>query len=153
MMTESLAMTGAIPDRDISNPRKISASQAGYAARIMAMCLRLVFDGKWRLGNMKTFFARRHLAALESRHEIQLMYFGRVSEFLLVSSERVVIPSENYTLEELLKKLRKRGGRWADELDARQVVCTVGGKVVALSDTLRIGDEIDICSRKSIFEA
>ena len=113
----------------------------------------LVSGGKRRFGHLKALFARRHLASLQKRQEIQLMYFGRVSEFLLVSSERVVIPDENYTLEELLKKLRKRGGRWADELDARQVVCTVGGKVVALSDTLRIGDEIDICSRKSIFEA
>ena len=121
----------------------------GIAGRVQC----LVSDGMKRFGQLKAQFARRHLAALQKKQEIQLMYFGRVSEFLLVTSERVVIPAENYTLAELLKKLSQRGGRWADELDARQVICTVNGKSAGLSDTLSIGDEIDIYSRKSIFEA
>lgn len=91
-------------------------------------------------------------ASLESRHEVAIMYFGRASEFLMMTSERMLIPGENATLEQVLNGLRKRGGRWACELDDRHVVCTVNGKTAQLSDTIKPGVEIGIHSRKSIFE-
>lgn len=93
-----------------------------------------------------------HSASPESRHEIEIMYFGRASEFLQMTLERMVIPDEGYTLEQVLSNLRKRDGRWAYELDDRHVVCTVDGKSATLSGTIKSGVEINIFSRKSIFE-
>ena len=98
-------------------------------------------------------YSRFYSALLKNKHEVLIMYFGRVSEFLVVTSERMAIPDGIYTLEQLLKKLRTRKGRWADELDGMQIVCTVDGKPAVLSDTIGAGAEIAIHSRKSIFEA
>lgn len=91
-------------------------------------------------------------ASLESKHEVAIMYFGRASEFLMMTSERMAIPGETSTLEQVLSSLRKRGDRWAYELDGSHVVCTVDGKSAMLSDTIKPGVEINIFSRKSIFE-
>lgn len=102
---------------------------------------------------MKNFFDKLFTASLKRKHEVSIMYFGRASEFLMMTSERLVIPNEICTLEQVLKRLHMRGGRWVDELDGNQVVCTVNGKVAALSDTVGIGAELAIYSRKSIFEA
>ena len=101
------------------------------------------------LGQMK---APLLCASLERRHEIEIMYFGRASEFLQMTLERMVIPDEGHTLEQVLSNLRKRDDRWAYELDGRHVVCTVDGKSAMLSDTIKPGVEINIFSRKSIFE-
>lgn len=91
-------------------------------------------------------------ASFECKHEVAIMYFGRASDFLLVTSERMVIPNETYTLEQVLNRLRKRGDRWAYELDDSHVVCTVNGKAAMLFDPIEAGVEISIFSRKSIFE-
>lgn len=80
------------------------------------------------------------------------MYFGRASDFLMMTSERIVIANDKYTLEQMLNKLRQRGDRWAYELDNNHLVCTVNGKAALMSDKLKVGDEIGIFSRKSIFE-
>lgn len=79
------------------------------------------------------------------------MYFGRVSDFLMMTSERIGISVEKYTLEQMLNKLRQRGERWACELDSSHVICSVNGKSALLTDELKIGDEIGIYSRKSMF--
>ena len=92
-------------------------------------------------------------ASLVSRHEVAIMYFGRTSEFLMVTSERMVIPAGRYTLAQLLCSLYKRGDRWAYELDDSHLVCTVNGREASLFDTIAPGAEICISSRKSIFEA
>jgi len=47
------------------------------------------------LGQMK---APLLCASLERRHEIEIMYFGRASEFLQMTLERMVIPDEGHTL-------------------------------------------------------
>lgn len=101
---------------------------------------------------MKKSFFSRFFASLESKHEIAILYFGRASEFLLMTSERMAIPDEDYTLGQMLNSLRKRGGRWAYELDDNHVVCTVNGKTARSLDIIRPGAEINILSRKSIFE-
>jgi len=80
------------------------------------------------------------------------MYFGRASDFLMMTSERLVIPNEPLTLRQLLDRLRVRGGRWAEELDDRHVVCTVNQTSARLRDNINVGDEIGIFSRKSVFE-
>lgn len=92
-------------------------------------------------------------ASLESRREIVIMYCGRTSDFLMMTSERMVIPTGRYTLGELLCSLYKRGGRWEYELDVSHLMCTINGRDVRLFDTIKPGDEICISSRKSIFEA
>jgi hypothetical protein len=92
-------------------------------------------------------------ASLVSRHEVAIMYFGRTSEFLMMTSERMVIPSGSYTLGQLLCSLYKRGDRWVDELDDSHLMCTVNGREARLFDTIAPGAEICISSRKSIFEA
>jgi len=80
------------------------------------------------------------------------MYFGRVSDSLVMTSERLVYSRRIYTLEQLLNKLRKRGERWAYELDDSRVICTVNGKAAALPDLVEVGVEIEIYSNKSLFE-
>jgi hypothetical protein len=91
-------------------------------------------------------------ASLVSRHEVAIMYFGRTSEFLMMTSERMVIPSGRYTLGQLLCSLYRRGDRWVDELDDSHLLCTVNGMEARLFDTINPGAEICISSRKSIFE-
>lgn len=90
---------------------------------------------------------------LESKHEIAIMYFGRTSEFLRMTSERMVIPTGRFTLGQLLCNLYKRGDRWMDELDDSHLKCTVNGREAGLFDAIEPGAEICISSKKSIFEA
>lgn len=104
------------------------------------------------LGRMSNPLCLFHSASPGSKHEIEIMYFGRASEFLQMTLERMVIPDEGYTLEQVLSNLRKRDGRWAYELDDRHVVCTVDGKSAMLTGAIKPGAEINIFSRKSIFE-
>lgn len=101
---------------------------------------------------MKKPFASFFKASLQRKHEVAIMYFGRVSEFLLMTSEGMVIPCGICTLEQVMNKLRMRGKRWAYELDDSCILCTVNGKVAMLSDTVSVGVEIEIYSNKSLFE-
>lgn len=99
----------------------------------------------------KTLFQSR-TASLVSRHEIEIMYFGRTSEFLMMTSERMVIPAGRYMLGQLLCSLYKRGDRWVEELDDSHLMCTVNGRDAGLFDPIAPGAEICISSKKSIFE-
>jgi len=83
---------------------------------------------------------------------VEIMYFGRVSEFLLMTSERMDVPKALPTLRHVLGRLRSRGERWAYELDDSHVICTVNHTPAALTANIDEGDEIGIFSRKSIFE-
>jgi len=83
---------------------------------------------------------------------VEIMYFGRASEFLLMTSERMDVPKALPTLQHVLGRLRSRGDRWAYELDASHVICTVNQTPAALTANIDEGDEIGIFSRKSIFE-
>jgi molybdopterin converting factor small subunit len=80
------------------------------------------------------------------------MYFGRPSEFLLITSERLKLPDNNITIKYLLDELMRRGERWAYELQASHVICTINEIAANLSDVIKDGDEVAIFSRKSIFE-
>jgi molybdopterin converting factor small subunit len=80
------------------------------------------------------------------------MYFGRPSEFLLVTSERLSFPYENISIKYLLAQLMERGERWAYELEGSQVICTINEIAANFSDVIKDGDEIAIFSRKSFFE-
>lgn len=93
------------------------------------------------------------MKALQHINEVQIMYYGRTSEFLLMTSERMSIPDEGTTLKSILNLLRQRGDRWAYELDDSHVVCSVDGKCVALSDNIKARCELWISSQKSIFKA
>ncbi len=105
------------------------------------------------LGRMRnTLFVSRS-TSLANRHEVEIMYFGRTSEFLMMTSERMVIPTGRYTLGQLLCSLYKRGNRWVYELDDSHLSCTVNGLDARLFDPIEPGAEICITSRKSIFEA
>lgn len=92
-------------------------------------------------------------AALVSRHEVAIMYSGRTSKSLRMTSERMIIPTGRYTLGQLLCNLYKRGDRWVDELDNSDLMCTVNGREARLFDPIAPGAEICLSSRKSIFEA
>lgn len=81
------------------------------------------------------------------------MYFGRTSEFLMMTSERIVILAGRYMPGQLLCSLYKRGDHWVDELDDSHLMCTVDGREARLFDTIAPGAEICLSSRKSIFEA
>lgn len=105
------------------------------------------------LGRMNQLFFPFRAASLESRHEVAIMYFGRTSEFLMMTSERMAIPGGICTLEQVMGRLRVRGERWMNELDADHTIYAVNGQGAGLRDTIRAGDEIRISSKKSIFEA
>ena len=83
---------------------------------------------------------------------IDILYIGRPSEFLLMTSEQMDVPQAALTLQHVLCRLRERGARWAYELDGRHVICTVNRTPATLSYRLKEGDEIGIHSSKSIFE-
>lgn len=109
------------------------------------------------LNNLAGRISQRHFRSpadsLASRNEIAIMYFGRTSEFLRMTSERMVIPTGRFTLGQLLCNLYKRGDQWVDELDDSNLQCTVNGREAQLFDTIEPGAEICISSKKSIFEA
>jgi len=104
------------------------------------------------LGRISQSRCQSRSASLVSRHEVAIMYFGRTSEFLMMTSERMVIPSGRYTLGQLLCSLYKRGDRWVDELDDSHLMCTVNGRDARLFETIAPGAEICISSKKSVFE-
>jgi hypothetical protein len=104
------------------------------------------------LGRMNKTLLLSPTASLVSRHEVAIMYFGRTSEFLMMTSERMVIPSGRYTVGQLLCSLYRRGDRWVDELDDSHLMCTVNGREARLFDPIEPGAEICLSSRKSIFE-
>lgn len=101
---------------------------------------------------IKNFIESFFGCALEAKAEVEIMYFGRVSDFLMMTSERIGVSVEKYTLEQMLNKLRQRGERWAYELNDSLVICSINGKNALLSDNIMIGDEIGIFSRKPMFE-
>lgn len=84
--------------------------------------------------------------------KVEIMYFGRPSEFLLMTSERLELADDITTLKQVVNKLRKRGDCWMNELDESHLICTVGRQPAILSDTVQEGDEIGIFSSKSIFQ-
>ena len=83
---------------------------------------------------------------------IEIMYFGRPSEFLLMTSERVKLPHEIVTTKFLFDKLRARDDRWAYELDDSHVIFTINEIKANYYDVIRDGDTVGISSIKSIFE-
>lgn len=101
---------------------------------------------------MQNLFASILLRGLKKSHEVEIMYFGRASDFLMMTSERIVIPNEPMTLQQLLNRLRARGERWVEELADCHVVCTVNQSSASLMDKVEGGDEIGIFSRKSVLE-
>ena len=105
------------------------------------------------LGRLNKSFFQSRADFLASRHEIEIMYVGRTSEFLMMTSERMAIPTGRYTLGQLLCSLYQRGGRWVDELDGSHLVCTVNGREAMLFDAIPPGAEVCLGSTKSIFQA
>ena len=83
---------------------------------------------------------------------VQIMYFGRPSDFLLMTSERLDIADETCSLEQVLNRLRKRGEKWAYELADCHVVCTINQDYAELTTMLEDRDEIGIFSRKPCYE-
>jgi molybdopterin converting factor small subunit len=102
---------------------------------------------------MKNFLGSLFAPNVKNQHEIEIMYFGRPSEFLMMTSERMVLPNEDCSIGQVLAQLRNRGGRWAHELDDRHLICTVNGSAVSSLDTLKMGDEMGLFSTKSWFQA
>lgn len=130
--------------QEICSKRNIVESEDSWAVRCLA--------GGGLLGRMyRLIFLRR--AALERRHEIAILYFGRTSEFLMMTSERMAIPAGRYTLGQLIGSLHKRGDRWVDELDDSHLVCMVNGREARSFHPVKAGDEVCFSSTKSIFEA
>jgi len=100
---------------------------------------------------MISFLRSLFPVARPGKPEVRVMYFGRASEFLMMTSERLVIPDEPCTLGKVLGNLRSRGDRWAYELDDSHILCAVNGKAAMLSDVIENGAEISFSSRKSLY--
>jgi hypothetical protein len=105
----------------------------------------LLFD---LLGRVNKTLFHSPTISLVSRHEVAIIYFERTSEFLMMTSERMVIPSGRYTLGQLLCSLYRRGDRWVEELDDSHLLCTVNGREARLFDPIAPGAEICISSKK-----
>jgi len=123
---------------------------------VRGVARRLSFNIRSGLKNLpgrkyQTFF-RSPSASLKSRHEVAIMYSGRTSEYLRMTSERMVIPTGRFTLGQLLCNLYRRGDRWVDELDDSHLKCTVNGREAQLFDTIEPGAEICLSTNKSIIE-
>lgn len=85
--------------------------------------------------------------------KVQIMYFGRISSSLMMTSEKLEIPGEVSKLGQVLNRLRERGYRWVYELDESHLVCTVNDESARPSDPIQDSDEIAIFSRKSWLDA
>ena len=91
-------------------------------------------------------------AHAENKKEVSILYYGRCSEYLMITSERFPLPDEACSLQQILDHLHRRGARWAYELDDACVSCGIDGKAANQADLVVAGMEIAICSRKTIFE-
>ncbi|MDD2720145.1 MAG: MoaD/ThiS family protein [Gallionella sp.] len=98
---------------------------------------------------MRKFFRKLFTAA--DTNKIEVMYFGRASEFLMMTSERIEVSDEVSTLEKMLNSLRLRSETWAYELDREHVFCTINRKAAQWSTPLNAGDEVGIFSNRSLF--
>jgi molybdopterin converting factor small subunit len=85
--------------------------------------------------------------------KVQIMYYGRPSSNLMMTSEQMEIPDEVPKLMQVLDRLRERGYRWSYELDQSHLICTVNDVVARSTDILKESDEIAIFSRKSWLDA
>lgn len=85
-------------------------------------------------------------APIQGRNEVTILYQGRARECLMMTSERIVIPDEDYTLGQLLCSLYRRGDRWVAELDDSNLMCMVNGHEATLFDTIEAGAEVRIAS-------
>ncbi len=81
------------------------------------------------------------------------MYFGRVSESLMMTSELMELAGESSRLAHVLDRLRGRGLRWNYELHESHLICTVNAGAAKPSDPIQESDEIALYSRKSWLEA
>lgn len=96
---------------------------------------------------LKELFSRNEDTSLRDNREIAISYFGRASDYLLMTAENIAVPNMGCTLEWLLEQLRRRGPRWSYELDRKFVVCTINGKSALGTDILVAGMRIAIFSR------
>lgn len=138
--------------QEIRSSGDIVEPEASCRAAVRGLARRWFVDGGL-FGRMSQLFFPFRAAALENRHEIAILYFGRTSEFLMMTSERMAIPGGICTLAQVMERLRVRGGRWVAELDDSHAMYAVNGQGAGLRDTISAGDEIRISSKKSIFEA
>ncbi len=133
------------PRRPLLNPLPLAGEEANEKGNLQ-------FLREWKqsnrfanfllpnlLGRMNKTFFQSPAASHVSRHEVSIMYFGRTSESLKMTSGRC-------TLGQLLCSLYKRGDRWVDELDDSHLMCTVNGREAKLFDTIEPGAEIRISS-------
>lgn len=84
--------------------------------------------------------------------KIRVSYFGRLCDFLAMTSESLCLPGEETTVSQVLVQLRCRGVKWECELGDANVICTVNGREAQLATPLRGGAVIGLHSRKTIFE-
>lgn len=106
-----------------------------------------------QLGRMNIALLPSRAASPESKLEVAITYLGCTGEFLMMTSERMVIPAGRVTLGQLLCRLYKRSNRWENELDDSHLMCTINGRDAKLFDTIAAGAKICISSKKSNFEA
>lgn len=78
--------------------------------------------------------------------KIELLYFGRPGEHLMLSRELVEVPDGVPTLAALLVWLRLRGGLWASELANHRVRCAINQEFSGLAASIHENDEIAIFS-------
>ncbi|MGC2166469.1 MAG: hypothetical protein WA632_10700 [Gallionella sp.] len=87
------------------------------------------------------------------RQQVAITYGGGTGEFLMMTTERLMIPAGNYTVGQLLCNLYRRGDRWVDALDDNRLMCTVNGREATLFDPIVPGAAICISSQESVLES
>lgn len=78
--------------------------------------------------------------------QINILYFGRPSEKLMLSHETVDLPPGISTLAGLLAWLRLRGDNWAQELTENRVRCAINQEFSAWTAPIKDKDEIALFS-------
>jgi molybdopterin synthase sulfur carrier subunit len=74
---------------------------------------------------------------------IEVVYLARLREAFGMAAESVALPAETSHVAGLLALLRRRGGKWADELAAgRAVRVAVNQEMADFGTPIRNGDEV-----------
>lgn len=76
------------------------------------------------------------------RGAIAVRYGGRTGALLKRESERLSLPTEAYTVGQLMCELYGRGDCWKNALDDSQLNCMVNGRQASLFDRIKPGEEI-----------
>ena len=74
---------------------------------------------------------------------IKVLYFARIKEAVIYSTEDIVLPSNVLTITALKNYLAQRGDTWADLFNGRQTIrAAINHELVGNLASIKEGDEV-----------